>query len=329
YEELSEWILFMPITIDKEILGWIGIVTKSFEIDELERITIDKCSTIIALEMLKDNEISNMQQSLKGTFFDNLLDNQTTEFTHKFAAKYNYDFNNQHQLIISKIDSENIETSFHKNLKYLYNEINKLTAQTFSNSISFLNKNCIVTIFDYNENIEKDLLITLIHKIYKKSKYILSFSKIDYKFQIAVSEVIKNNSDFKVAYERTIQLFNLNLNYNKEFYYYFYDDLEIKTLLLNNSSEDLTNFVNKILGPLFDYNHSSRDELFKTLKTYISTNGNWTLTKNTLYIHGNTLTYRINRLQEILGFDLSDYNKRFKIQIALEIVELGTITKTN
>lgn len=327
-ENLFSWILFNPITVNKEILGWVGILTEASEIDELEKITIDKCSTILALEKLKNSELSNMEQSLKGNFLDNLLEDTSNEFANKFAEKYNYNFNNQHQILIVRIDANNIEMSLHQNIKYLYNEINKLAIQAFSNSITLINKNYIITIFDYTEKINRSKLLSFIREIDEKRKYVLSFSKIKFNCQISVSSVIKNSSDFKITYNQTMHLFNLEINENKNFDYYFYDDLEIKKLLLKNDKEDLDRFVNKTLGPLLNYRNTSRDDLFETLTTYVTTGGNWTTSKNKLHIHGNTLTYRINRIQEILGYDLSEYAERFKIQIALEIIESNKIFRS-
>lgn len=117
-------------------------------------------------------------------------------------------------------------------------------------------------------------------------------------------------------------MFDLNLNDNETFAYYFYEDLEVKRFLLKNESKDLQNFVIRIMGPLINYKNSSRDELYNTLRVYIISGGNWTLTKEKLHIHGNTLTYRINRLKEILGMNFSDYKERLKIEIAFEIIDL-------
>ncbi len=57
----------------------------------------------------------------------------------------------------------------------------------------------------------------------------------------------------------------------------------------------------------------------------IKSNGNWFYTKGKMHIHGNTLSYRLKRIEEILGLDLEDYNHRLKIQFALEIMEIMEI----
>jgi len=88
FEELYLWVFFYPIRVNKEVLSWIGVISDAPGFSELEKITIDKCATITALEILKTNELANMEQSLKGDFFDNLLEDSSAQFVNKFAKKF-------------------------------------------------------------------------------------------------------------------------------------------------------------------------------------------------------------------------------------------------
>ena len=321
-ESLAQWIYFNPIRVNREVLGWVGIVSDSSEFNELEKITIDKCSTIIALELLKNNELNSMEQSLKGDFLENLLADKSTEFMNKFAKKYNYNFNSRHQIIIMKTNYNKLEASLHSNFRYLYMEMNRLMMATFPSSITLRQRNYIITIFEHNKNINKLFLSELMKKVEESYLMILDYSKDDFDIEVAISEVADRNSNFREIHDNAMKIFNLDLKKNGRFNYYFYEDFEVKRFLLNNDPNELRIFVRKILGPLLDYKMSSRQELYSTLETYIKSGGNWTVAKDQLHVHGNTLTYRINRLKEILNLDLSDYNDRLKVQIALEIMEL-------
>ena len=321
-ERLAHWICFNPILVSREVLGWVGVVSDGSEFNELEKITVDKCSTIIALEMLKNNELNNMEQSLKGDFLENLLADKSTEFMSKFAEKYNYHFENRHQFIIMNISYDALDKSLNRNLRYLYTEMNRLMMATFTSSITLLYRKYIITLFEHNQKADKHYLTELMEKVKNACLMILDYSKDDFDIRIAISEVADQNSNFREIYDNAMKIFNLDLKNTGRFNYYFYEDLEVKRFLLNNDTNDLKVFVQKTLGPLLDYKMSSRQELYSTLEMYIKSGGNWTVAKDQLHIHGNTLTYRINRLKEILKLDLSNYNDRLKVQIALEIMEL-------
>jgi sugar diacid utilization regulator len=63
-------------------------------------------------------------------------------------------------------------------------------------------------------------------------------------------------------------------------------------------------------------------ELFVTLEAYLDAGGNGMQTKAALHIHRSTLNYRLERIREICGFDLSDPLERTNLQIALKLLRL-------
>lgn len=318
----SLWIYLNPIRVNKEVLGWVGVISNSPRYNELEKVTINNCSTIVALEMLKSNEIAIMEQSLKGDFLDNLLLEKSEDFLKKFATKFNYDFRKNHQMTVIRYSEDTFDSPRGKDFKLLYQEINQLMMEKLAGSFTIPKNNFLITIFESRETYDRDYLTDLIYRIFEKSRYTLSHLKIDYSCQVMVSEVIQRQEDFKSVYENTLQVFSMDLWQDKKQSYNFYEDLEIKKFLMKNKLEDLESFVLKTLGPLFEYPNASRKDLFETLKTYLKTGKDFALTKTQLHIHPNTLTYRINRLKDILDIDFKEYHDVLKLQIALEILEI-------
>jgi DNA-binding PucR family transcriptional regulator len=150
---------------------------------------------------------------------------------------------------------------------------------------------------------------------------IFSLKKNNYSYKMAVSSSYQKTAEFKKSYFRTLKTLDM-ISGQSEKNYAFYDQLEIKKLLAKNESEELKDFADKILKPLKEYSNSSKNDLLQTLKIYLQSNCSWTESKETLHIHGNTLSYRLNRIKEILNVDFDDYNDRLKLQLAFEIEEL-------
>jgi len=322
-------IFINPISVNKELLGWVGIISDQDTLEKFEKISIDKSSTIIALEMLKNNEINNLEESLKGDFFENLLKNKTSSYMDKFCEKYNYNKNSTHQLIILKLTDENINPKIYIKIKYLYEKINNFIKNHFNDSVSLLKNNFIITIFNKTGTINRSFLELLIAELKEKIEFFSSFLEIKIDYQLIISEEIETNEDFGLIYNNSMNLFNLDSIKKSKHNVYFYEDFEIKKILLNNNHDDLEKFVYKILGNLIHYNHASKEDLFETLIIYITTDKKWKKTKDLLHIHGNTLTYRLKRLQEILKLDFSNYYDLFKIKLSLEIIDLYPNLKNN
>ena len=70
-----------------------------------------------------------------------------------------------------------------------------------------------------------------------------------------------------------------------------------------------------LISPLLKDNN--RDELLLTLKVFIESESNYNVTAQKLYIHNNTVRYRISKIQEICDIDLEDPIVRLKIAIML------------
>jgi purine catabolism regulator len=98
----------------------------------------------------------------------------------------------------------------------------------------------------------------------------------------------------------------------------FFPDLSVYRLLLQiDGSPELKAFQHEILGPLLE--HDNGKELIRTLEVYFERNGNLKKTAHTLYIHRNTLIYRLERIHEITGLDLDNPETRLALQLTLHI----------
>ena len=103
----------------------------------------------------------------------------------------------------------------------------------------------------------------------------------------------------------------------------FYDDLGIYTFLYHEGMvEETADFARSILGPLEDYDDRMKDQLFETLESYFRCSGNLTEMSRELFLHYNSVLYRLGRIREILALDLDDADQRLNLSVALKIREL-------
>lgn len=63
-------------------------------------------------------------------------------------------------------------------------------------------------------------------------------------------------------------------------------------------------------------------ELRKTLKVYLENHCSIINTSNKLFLHRNTIRYRIKKCQEILENDLTDPDYCFQLQLGLMFTEI-------
>jgi purine catabolism regulator len=104
-----------------------------------------------------------------------------------------------------------------------------------------------------------------------------------------------------------------------------YRDLGAFQLLLSlQDDEALRLYCDSVLGPLEDTTGEYGDELMRSLEAFIEQNGQWERAARELYCHRHTLRYRIRRVEQLTGRDLSNARDRIEFWLALRARELVT-----
>jgi len=81
----------------------------------------------------------------------------------------------------------------------------------------------------------------------------------------------------------------------------------------------LRSFRERLLGPLLAYDDRHRAELLPTLREFLACSGSWNACAAKMYVHVNTVRYRIRRIEELTGRDLSRLDDQVDFFLALRI----------
>jgi purine catabolism regulator len=87
------------------------------------------------------------------------------------------------------------------------------------------------------------------------------------------------------------------------------------------SFEEGTALVQRLLGPIFTYEQSQEGDLIVTLKTYLDTQRSWQKTAAALFAHRQTIIYRIRKVSELTGLDMTETSTLAQLWFALQIHE--------
>ncbi len=101
---------------------------------------------------------------------------------------------------------------------------------------------------------------------------------------------------------------------------YFYKDQGLYTLISKISDDKfLDEFVERNIGRLIHTDEIHDGSLCETLENYLNHNCNAKHTAEFMYLHRNTLNYRLNKIQELLGRDLDDIESCLTLKLAFMI----------
>ena len=94
-----------------------------------------------------------------------------------------------------------------------------------------------------------------------------------------------------------------------------FEDLGPYCFVLNQPAHEIHAFAERVLGPLVT--NEQHADLVDTLEAYLRTHGNVNAVARQLFLHRNTVRYRLRRIAKITGADLEDPDTRLGMQLAI------------
>ncbi len=96
-------------------------------------------------------------------------------------------------------------------------------------------------------------------------------------------------------------------------------------LLLPAMSEDpseLQGFFEETVAPLVDYDEQYETDLVLTLESFLDADGNVARTAERLFTHRHTIRYRLERVRELSGLDVSSTDGRERLSLGLKAMRV-------
>lgn len=100
-----------------------------------------------------------------------------------------------------------------------------------------------------------------------------------------------------------------------------YNDIGIYSLIFNiENKKILESYCKQVIGPILEKTKKNKEiSLVEILDTYLIENCNLTIAAEKLYLHRNTLTYRIKKIEQLLNCNLHNFEDCLRIKMALYI----------
>ncbi|MBS6022496.1 PucR family transcriptional regulator ligand-binding domain-containing protein [Paeniclostridium sordellii] len=249
----------------------------------------------------KQEEKKNAKRFLESIIFSQ---DHLQEDIHALAEFYNIKLRPFHYVCIFKIQTPS-------NVSYDLEQINKHIIHSLEEVINIDNQtlipmeyanNLMFLIFsnDYSEG-EKSVeaveaVFNLINSKYLEVENSLSFSRIR-----------ESNSDIKISYKEAFKALSMIDIYNRDLKIIKYKELGIIRWLVELSDiKEIQRYCYENLGPILEYDKKHGMDLMGTLKCYFQNNRHLLKTSQELFIHRNTLLYRLSTIKELLKIDLDD-----------------------
>lgn len=283
-----------------EILGLLIIL----EVEtKLELISDDfiKILSELTKKYIYDQNFAKTNDDIK-SFFTSLLDNTFTDkaiFLQKIKD-LKIDLKNPYYLLILDFNEQ-------------FNEGSKIETESFFLSL-----------------IKKQIIATT----YKNGDYVLLIKdKLNEETIIKINDFLFKMRFYMIVSNRIVDLYSINNIFIEEYKiftllqktvgdYLLYDLANFLPFLplISYKKEELINFINEDIYQIFLYDQANKSEFIDTIYLYLLTNKSLNETAKRLYIHKNTITYRLEKIKELFSLDFFDYNKNINYISSIHIL---------
>ncbi|MFD0829635.1 PucR family transcriptional regulator [Neobacillus sp. M.A.Huq-85] len=282
------------------------------------QLTIEQASTVISFTLLKNEAIRENSRMLENHFFASLVDGNVStkqEIIH-MGKQYGLLDNQKYVCIVCKMDDNKQSTDI---MNRLYDYLYKFFKQSFlkidNKNIVFMKDSYFVILMQFPSNIDEpnkssieERLIEFQNEAYTNLKISLSFG---------IGNFFNDLTNIPVTYEEAVKAWKQGEELFQYKFINFYETKQLKELIRLIPEKDLRKFYENTLRSLAYPKNKDEEDLVNTLFVYLDNNCEIAITSRKLYVHRNTVKYRIAKCEEILNYSIHDSQESLQLRIAL------------
>ena len=242
-----------------------------------------------------------------------LLYEKSKDIFKKTLENMGFSQEDDYKVVVIDINKENATENIERKISTIKEIIEKKIRFKCMNGIVTLNNHSIITLFKNHHKIEIESFIKEIIKLIRKQFYPM-------KIYYGIGNKVHGLDNINKSYKYAKSMAGISVLLRSSEYNILFDDLPIYRLFLAiEDKKILKEYYNEILGDLYEYDKVNKTDYIYVLKNYINNNCNVSQTSGELFVHRNTINYKINKIEEILDCKLSDIGTKSRIYMALMI----------
>lgn len=239
-----------------------------------------------------------------------------TEFIIEQASLLNYDLTRHQQILLvyfSAANSDKKTLPLRETIREFLHTL--LTKAALPHLISSYHNHLIILFSPEKDNDISALLPDLQTTLRKELPQLT--------FYIGAGGIYTSLSKLKTSFKEASQAVSLLVRLKQNNSFCLFSDVGLYGLLSRlNKTTVLKPFTDQTLGRPEEYDRTNNCQLSETLAVYLENNCSLSQTAQTLAVHRNTLKYRLSRIEQISGKNLSTATGRLELQTALFIRQM-------
>lgn len=287
--------------------------------------TIEQALLILSFVLLKNEKIEASQKQIKSDYFYNLVERQEHKITDTkrwmaYDIHFGIRFSHFYQIIYVSLKNEGEHAHYVKlneekmNLAYLW--LNDKLSEYFEDAVIFPEKNSHNLVILLQNKVDLDKVGETLGIVNQ-----LLLQRLPIEIVFSCGQACENFDKISTSLVEAKLMFEERRSKDIDDLFIAYRPKGILNLFDNLHDDEIKYFCEHILKELAYPIDPMYQELRKTLKTFLDNQCEITKTANTLFVHRNTVKYRIDNCESILGMKVNVPKNSLNLRLALELSE--------
>lgn len=144
--------------------------------------------------------------------------------------------------------------------------------------------------------------------------------------RVGIGRAVDDPANLKQSYKQALHALEISKEHAMAQSVVRFDQLGVLRLLhLIHDHDEVAAFLAETVHPLLEYDQTHGTDLLETLRVYCSEQGNARRVAEKMYLHYNTVLYRLKRIEQITGISLTDPDYWLNMQVSLKLLELNRV----
>lgn len=308
--------LISPIISGDRARGYLSVVGPAGELDMLDSLTVEHGAAACALEMAKAKAVSEAKKALRGDFLEGLLAGSLPrKEIERLEGRLDHNTKEPHAVTVLSWMSNPAPS-----LRRLETSVHWVLSNHPRSALVHIYGNHHLVIFQALKSPED---MESAHQLGRRIREQTESEFPEATIIGGISGPAPTLSDWPAVYDEALQAMQLGVRLHLTNQFVEFSSLGIYRLLYDLEEDPrVREFTDEIIGPLVDYDNNNRGSLVKTVEAYFAHHGNISQTAESLFVHRNTLLYRMERIQELTHLQLEQSNMRLALHLALKLWQL-------
>ncbi|MEN1759018.1 PucR family transcriptional regulator [Anoxynatronum sibiricum] len=315
--------MVMPIVVKSRVTGYLMTWAVGTPLGGFDLSVLESASTTIALEVLRQLSVMDVENRYRTEFFEDLIsmDDTRKKKAVEKASLFHLNPGDYYLMVVIKIDRtpEGLTDEVFQKMSWITQETDAYLRDTQLHALVISKTDSLNVIFtSAAEKLLNEQVATYSQQLLARKPKKLR----DIGFRVGIGRCYRHLEQVDKSYTDAVKAIQHGPLIGETEVIYF-EQLGIYKILCHPSlKEELERFYQAVLLPLVRYDEKKSTELVKTLEVYYQQGGNLRKTAEVLFTHYNTTLYRMESIQRITGMDLNHHKDRLNLEVALKVKKM-------